>query len=137
MSSKTSGGLRVIPTLLLAALVAGLVYLAPTLIDDEGSESVSLKVEFRPQDRQRDLRKDGKTYERSFPIQVTVLVEEIPTVIESLRWSPWNKTVKIPKGARLELVAVLPDAGWVSCRINGGPETKREDPGKVVCKHNF
>jgi len=107
--------------------------------DDDLHENITLSVIFSPSPR-------------THAIDVQAHVEKVQVVNERPIVSPWNKIIRIPKGARVILYAYQPDAGWkkgpnvwplLDCIIMHKAGTfqpyganHRDTPGSIRCYAN-
>jgi hypothetical protein len=119
---------RFIPTaVVLAVLGLGALVFLPqyskTGNGNGGDRSVVLTVDFIPVQR-RDF--DG----------VVVASTGAPT--ETVRASPWIRTVYLKKGARIYLTPTQYVNGYLRCIISQGPdnfvENERNTPGNLKCR---
>lgn len=119
---------RFIPTaVVLAVLGLGAVVFLPqyskTGNGNGGDRSVVLTVDFIPVQR-TDLR--------------GVSVASTGAETETVRASPWIRTVYLKKGARIYLTPTQHVNGWMRCIISQDPsnhvENERTTPGNLKCR---
>lgn len=97
--------------------------------EDDLNEKVSLRVDFEPKERAQLVALDER-------VKILVTCECVLIVNDVARFSPWTKTVQIPRGAKLVLNASQAIRGKLSCDIQGKKKGPIESVGTVVCTHN-
>ncbi len=97
--------------------------------EDDINEKVSLRVDFEPKERAQLVALDER-------VRILVTCECVLVVNDVARFSPWTKTVQIPRGAKLTLNASQAIRGKLSCTVQGVRQGNTESVGTVVCTHN-
>lgn len=142
MTTKTRGGLSVRGALFLVGIfgvaalivsVKGTPHKVKLPSDDDLHENITLSVIFKPTPRLR-------------PVDVQAHVEGVKVIDEHPVVSPWNRVLRVPKGASVALYAFQPDNSWagrgagsLDCIITSSQPTQnghRTDAGSVRCYLN-
>lgn len=94
---------------------------------DDFTEQIVLSTVFTP-----DLR--------DTPIHLTAHVEGVVVAEELLTRSPYNATIRIPRGAQVSMHVTQEESGHLDCmiQVNGitADHNTREDLGSVRCWYN-
>lgn len=116
----------------IAALVLGYAAFKPSLgggPEDDVTEKVSMRVDFVPKERSKLVSLDER-------VHILVTCECVLVINEFARFSPWQQTVTIPRGAQVVLNASQAVRGRLSCAIQGNKQERTDFVGTVVCTHN-
>lgn len=131
MATKTKTGGGVTALVIVIALAIGYAAFkgAPSGgPEDESTYKVSLRVDFEPKERVQRPSVDER-------VKIDVTCDCVLVIHDVARFSPWTKTVDIPRTAKIVLNATQASRGTLSCTIQGRKQEKTDFVGTVVCTH--